>query len=359
MHSSLLSGLEVDFNLLQRARAAGETPHAWRRNPLLIAGLTFGLTLLLAAGFALALARAGVVRHPWMMALLLSTTSLGMVVPVLKEQQATGTRFGQTLLISALVADFVTMFLITFAAGALSHGPSLRLFLVLGLVGVFLAAVRIGSWASRSERVLRAFAGVSRSAQVGVRGSLALMLVFVALSEQLGAEVILGAFLAGVLLSLLLRGNGTELRHKLEALGFGFFIPVFFIMVGVRFDLAALLARPESWTLALWLLLGAFVIKLVSALPLRWLVSWRETFAGGLLLSSRLSLIIAAAEIGLRLGLFTETVHAAAICVALVTCLVGPLGYQALSRSAAQEESPDKPGSAPVLPRSRGIEPSG
>lgn len=329
-----LSGLEIDFNLLRPQRALPEQPagrHSWRQNPVALAGLTFGITLLLALGVSQALAAAGLVRYPWLMMLVLSTTSLGMVVPVLKERGETGTRFGQTLLLSALVADFVTMLLITLAAGFLSRGPSLRLFLVLILLAAFAAAVRLGSWAVRSERFLNAVGHAAKgTAQLPVRGSLALMLIFVALSEQLGTEVILGAFLAGVLLSLLLRGNGVELRHKLEAFGFGFFIPVFFIMVGVRFDLGALFARPEGLQLAFWLVLGALAIKFGAALPFRWLVGWRETLAGGALMASRLSLIIAAAEIGLRLGLFTETIHASVVCVALVTCVLGPLGFQAL-----------------------------
>lgn len=329
-----LSGLEIDFNLLRAGSTAETTDagkHTWRRNPMVLAGVTFGLTLVLALGVSFALSAAGLIRYPWMMMLVLSTTSLGMVVPVLKERGETATRFGQTLLLSALVADFATMLLITLAAGLLSGGTTLRLFLVLLLLGAFAAAVRLGTWAVRSERVLKAVGNLAKgTSQLPVRGSLALMLVFVALSEQLGTEVILGAFLAGVLLSLLLRGGGVELRHKLEAFGFGFFIPVFFIMVGVRFDLRALIARPEGLQLAFWLILGALLIKLGASLPFRWLVSWRETLAGGSLLASRLSLIIAAAEIGLRLGLFSETVHASIICVALVTCLVGPLGFQAL-----------------------------
>jgi len=329
-----LSGLEIDFNLLRPQRplseeAAGQ--HTWRQNPVALAGLTFGITLVLALGVSQALAAVGLVRYPWLMMLVLSTTSLGMVVPVLKERGETGTRFGQTLLLSALVANFVTMLLITLAAGFLSRGPSLRLFLVLILLAAFAAAVRLGSWAVRSERFLNAVGHAAKgTSQLPVRGSLALMLIFVALSEQLGTEVILGAFLAGVLLSLLLRGSGAELRHKLEALGFGFFIPVFFIMVGVRFDLGALVARPEGMQLAAWLILGALAIKLGAALPFRWLVPWRETLAGGALMSSRLSLIIAAAEIGLRLGLFTETIHASVVCVALVTCVAGPMGFQLL-----------------------------
>ena len=164
-----------------------------------------------------------------------------------------------------------------------------------------------------------------------MRGSLFLMLVFVAISAQLGTEVILGAFLAGVLLALFTRDEkSSDLRAKLEAMGFGFFIPIFFVMVGARFDLSALTGSSAGLILAPELIVGAFAIKILAALPFRGLVSWRETLAGGFLISSRLSLIIAAAEIGQRLGLFPEAVYAALIAVALVTAVVGPLGFNLL-----------------------------
>lgn len=334
-----LSGLEVDFSLLSGAVRNGDRKAA---NPLRIAGLTFGLTLLLAGAVAFGLTAAGLIRQPWMMLLVLSTTSLGMVVPILKERGMTGTSFGQTILVAALVADFATMLLITMVAGWISSGPTLRLFLSLLLVGVFVGFLRLGQVLTRSSGLLHALRELSHAtAQIQVRGSLALMLIFVALSEQLGTEVILGAFLAGVLLSLFTQEGGAEVRHKLEALGFGFFIPIFFIMVGVRFDVRALFAQPEGWMLAVLMVLGAFVIKLGAALPFRAMASGRETLAAGFLLSSRLSLIIAAAEIGLRLGLFSETVRAAAICVALVTCMAGPFGFQFLMPGTTSRPHPD------------------
>ena len=144
----------------------------------------------------------------------------------------------------------------------------------------FVALLRLGRWLSGHPGIADTFGRLRHAtSQVAVRGSLALMLLFVALSETLGTEVILGAFLAGVLLALLSPQDDStgELREKLEALGFGFFIPIFFILVGVRFDLRALAASPQSLTLALLLILSAFAIKMLASLPFRLLVSWRET----------------------------------------------------------------------------------
>ena len=331
-----LSGLEVDIGLLSGHKDREKSA----TNPLKLAALIFGLTLLLAFGVSWVLTRTGQIPNPWLMSLVLSTTSLGLVVPILKEREMGGSVYGQAILLTALVADFITMFLITIVAGWLSNGFTLELFLGLGIVAAFALALRIGAAYRKSARLQRVFGGIAAaSAQVSVRGSLFLMLVFVAISAQLGTEVILGAFLAGVLLSLFTRDEkSSDLREKLEAMGFGFFIPIFFVMVGARFDLSALTGSAAGLILAPELILGAFLIKVVAALPFRALVSWRETLAGGFLISSRLSLIIAAAEIGQRLGLFPEAVYAALIAVALVTAVAGPIGFNLLMPRSATEQ---------------------
>lgn len=144
------------------------------------------------------------------------------------------------------------------------------------------------------------------TSQIQVRATFALMVAFIALSRWLGTEIILGAFLAGTVISLLTGREGSTLHVKMEAIGYGFFIPVFFIVVGVRFDLPALLASSEALVLVPILLLGAYAVKSLPALVYRAYFSWRETLAAGMLLSARLSLIIAAASIALDLGAITE-----------------------------------------------------
>ena len=120
-----LAGMEIDFSNLGpdrpvRSRASGPDRSSW--NPATLGGLTFVLTLALSTAIGLGLTALGLVRNPWMMALILSTTSLGVVMPVLKERGLSAGRFGQTILIAALVADFATMLLITVVVAALSRG---------------------------------------------------------------------------------------------------------------------------------------------------------------------------------------------------------------------------------------------
>lgn len=338
-----LSGLEVDIDLLtERPSAKNGNGRGGRGgNPLVIACAVVGLTLAVSLGVAFGLVAMGLLKQPWMMMLILSTVSLGLVVPILKERGMLATRYGQTLLVTALVADVVTMFLITIIAGWMSSGPTLKLFLGLGLIVVFAIALRVGHVLARFPAVGQAARELSElTAQVPVRASLVLMLAFVALSEGLGTEVILGAFLAGFLIAVITKRQTQDLFHKLEALGFGFFIPIFFIMVGVRFDLQSLISNRQGLLLALLLIPAAFLVKLIGGLLLRPMAgSWKETIAGGMLIAPGLSLIIAAAEIGLRLGLFSQAVYSALICVTLITGVFGPMGFQLLMPKTAVRES--------------------
>jgi Trk K+ transport system NAD-binding subunit len=163
-----------------------------------------------------------------------------------------------------------------------------------------------------------------------IRGAIAIGLAFIVLANSLGVEMILGAFLGGSLISLLVGKRAADMRHRLDALGYGFFIPIFFIMVGVNFDLASLLASSRTLLLLPALLFLAYGIKFASALVYRLTYSWRKTLAAGAILSSRLSLIIAVAAIGLELGSIDSATNSAIILVAIATCTLSPLVFNRL-----------------------------
>ncbi|MEJ2559726.1 MAG: cation:proton antiporter, partial [Anaerolineae bacterium] len=230
-----LSGLEVDFAALLALR--NRVNGGWLTNPLVLGLAVFVLTVAGGLVVALGLTRVGLIQNPLIMALILSTTSLGIVVPVLKERSLTGSQYGQSLLISALVADFVTLLLISVVVAVISHGLTFELLLVLLLLGAFATIARVGQLAAGDARLRRLVEELSHAtAQIRVRGAFALMVAFIVLAEWLGTEIILGAFLAGAIISLLAGREGSELHMKMEAMGIGFFVPIFFIMVGVRFD---------------------------------------------------------------------------------------------------------------------------
>ncbi len=318
-----LAGLEIDFGVLTRAARRGARV-ATRTFGL--PALTFALTLVAGLGASYLLQGWGLVENPFLMALVLSTTSLGIVVPILKERRLTGTDLGQAILLATILADFGTMLLITLAVALERGHPSGEIWLVLVLFLVFFPL----DWLiHRLQKLATIKRLMEATSELGVRASFLLMFVFVVLSEQLGVEYILGSFLAGALVSLAVgRVEGRTWNAKLDAIGFGFFIPIFFIMVGARFDLAALTQSAGTLLLVPALLLMRYAVKVVPALLFRVQFPWRETLATGWILAPGLTLMIAASDVGLQAGLIDETMNAAIVLLAIVTSTLSPLFFE-------------------------------
>lgn len=318
-----LAGLEMNFDILIPPRDGRLRDLAL--SPLALGTSVFLFALALGLAATTGLAMAGLIESPYLVALIMSATSLGIVVPVLREKGIAGTPFGQTLLVSTLVSDFAAMFLLAVLVALISGGLSLDLLLILVLFAAVFVLYRLGLFL-KGWHVLK---DLAPTAQIKVRGAFALMVVLVSLAAQLGVEVILGAFLAGTIVSLISR-RGSDLVLKMDAIGFGFFVPIFFIMTGAHLDFSALTERPEALLLAPILVLIAFAIKVLPAMVLRMAFTWREAMAGGVLLSSQLSVTIAAAAIGLAIGAIDRATHAALILVAVITSSISPVVFHRL-----------------------------
>jgi len=331
-----LSGLEINVELM-RPRKEGPD-HRWSLRycfgvPLYQSLAIFVLRLLIATGLSALLWKAGLIREIWLMALILSTTSVGVVLLVLKEQGYLEKDFGQVILSCSIIADLITVILLTVGFIFYTAGWDPKLLLIGLLFFAVIVADKINHYFQDKIAVRWIFVDLAHAtSQIRVRGVFALMLIFVVLAQSLGAEVILGAFLAGALVSKISRGEIPNLQLKLDAIGYGFFIPIFFIMVGVNFDLGALTASFSGLILVFVLIVMAYGVNFLSALILRVRFSWKETLAGGALLSSRLSLIVAAAAIGLEMGAITPALNSAIVIMALVTCVASPLIFNSLMK---------------------------
>ncbi len=325
-----LSGLEMDFGLLTTADTNGGKSN-WRERPLILGVLVFVCTAILAVLFGMIVCALGLAQNPILMGLILSTTSMGIVMPVLKERGHTTDPFGQVVLLCSLLGDFVTLFLFSLLVSVISKGFSPDLLLFVVLLALFGMATWLGPRISGHRRLRRMVKELSgATAQIRVRWAFALMVAWVVISDMLGVEVILGAFLAGTIISYSRRSKGQAFPEKLEAMGYGFFIPIFFIMVGARFDVRALLQSSEALLLVPLLMVAAYLVKVLPSLLLKWRFSWRQALAAGVLLSSRLSLLIAASAIALDLGLITPATNSAVILVAIVTCTCSPVLFNRL-----------------------------
>lgn len=301
--------------------------------------VSLGLALLAGYGFY----AAGQVVSPLLIAIILVATALGIVVPLLKDAGESDTDFGQLVIAGAMFAEFGSIILLSlfFSREATSTGAKLVL-----LGGFVLVAIMCAFIVLRVERSPRIAAVLIRlqdtTAQIRVRGAFALLVAFAALSERLGLETILGAFIAGVILRQI---DGDRMlthphfRQKLEAIGFGVFIPVFFITSGIQFDLKALIASPSTILRVPLFLLALLLIRGVPALLYRPLVGSQRSIIAGLLQATSLSFIVAASQIGLDLGLLTKANVAALIAAGLLSVVIFPIIALTLLRQQATTPS--------------------
>ncbi|UAC48018.1 monovalent cation:proton antiporter family protein [Bacillus aquiflavi] len=310
-----LSGVEIDFNSFsgKSKQRKGEP------NPLIISLIIFVAILLLSFVFFFILVMLGFVSEPYLMTLIIATISLGVVMPVLKEKKLMKTGIGQTILLVTVISDFVTMILLAVYLSALSKDFTKMLLLIVFFVLVFVTYILAKRFSNRGL-----FALISKgTVQLGTRAVFALILLFVVLSETLGVENILGAFLAGVIVSLLMPDR--DFAHQLDTFGYGFLIPIFFVMVGVNLDLWKLFADPKVFLLIPLLLMMIFLSKMVPSLILKKWYPWPNVVGAGLLISATLSLVIAASTIALQMNIINEQMHGALILVAILSCLVFPV----------------------------------
>ena len=329
-----LSGLEIDTDqiLASFPRRKLSIPR-FLKNPLLVGLVFFILTLGLSYGGAATLSTLVDIPNIWYFSLIMVTTSVGIIFPVLKSRGETLGHFGQMLIMAAAVADILSILLFTFTAFIISKGFQPELLLVFALFLLVYVFYVLGRRLEATIFRRITFQLAHAASQISVRGTLLLILVFVVMAQLLGEEVILlGAFLSGLLLSFFLHKGRSLLMIKLDGMGFGFFIPVFFIMVGVKFNPSHLMEFDN--TLVPFLVLLLILLYLVKVIPaFLWirLFGRRRALAGGFLMSSRLSLIIAAATIGLGLGAITEGINASFVLMAVITCLVSPMLYNSLN----------------------------
>jgi Kef-type K+ transport system membrane component KefB len=323
----LLAGLEVDYE-----RFRGQP---LRRSAIGYA-ISFGLALLI--GFALH--AGGLVKSPLLIGIALSATSLGIVIPVLKDAGQVDTPFGQLVVAGASIAEIATIVLLSLFFSGEAGGLGVKLVL-LGLFGLFVLAVGVAVLgAEQSMRISSAFLRLQdTTAEIRIRASFLLLALFVVLAERLGLEAILGAFLAGAIIKLVDRDQTMthpEFRQKLEAVGYGVFVPVFFVATGVRFELNALFANATNLARVPIFLAALLIARGLPALVYRSLTTRTETIAAALLQATSLSFLVVAGQIGVQLGLIRPAVSAALVAAGLLSVLLFPLTALALLPGAEQ-----------------------
>ncbi|PTE69931.1 sodium:proton antiporter [Staphylococcus devriesei] len=320
-----LSGLEIDFSTFKKdtRRRQGQNKHEKDLpSHLNLALIVFALIMVISIIFAFMFKWLGLVDNVLLMVIIISTISLGVVVPTLKEMNIMRTTIGQFILLVAVLADLVTMVLLTIYGGINGHsGNSVWLSaILLVFTGIFYV---LGVLFKRMKFLQRLIGGTT---QIGIRAIFALIILLVALAEGVGAEYILGAFLAGVVVSLL--KPDEELIHTLDSFGYGFFIPIFFIMVGVDLNIPSLIKEPSLLIIIPILILAFIISKLVPVLLIRRWFDTKTTIASAFLLTSTLSLVIAAAKIAEQLKAISAEMSGIFILSAIITCVFVPIIFK-------------------------------
>lgn len=310
-----LAGLEIDFHQLRgRALKVASTGFA----------VSFAIALVVCAGMK----AAGLIDDLVFVAIALSATSLGIIIPILKDHGQSGSAFGQLVIAAATIADFATIILLSLLFSRDSRSTTATLIL-LGLLA--LVVVAVGLAIAGAERLRPLSATLRRlqdtTAQIRIRGTFVLLIGLAALASTLGLEVILGAFLAGAIVTLV--DMDREMTHplfrtKLEAIGFGVFIPVFFVTSGVRYDLDALLDSTSALATVPVFLLALLAIRGLPALLYKPLIGRERVLPAALLQATSLPFIVAATAIGLELGVIDPAGAAALIAAGLLSVVAFP-----------------------------------
>src|SRR4249919_1293783 len=317
------AGYEIDFERI-------------RGRPLELAVMGWAISLALAYGIGGALAAAGIILSFLYTGSAMATTAIGTLIPILSDNGELKTRFGTYLLAAGGIGEFGPILLVTLVLSTtnpLHEAAILVAFIVLALA-MALVSVRLAwrGWPAL-ERTFES------SSQLAVRITVVLVFGLVLLAGKLGLDVLIGGFLAGMIVRLALKGHELQVfESKLTAVGFGFFVPFFFVTSGIEFDLAALGSLTAILKLALFF--GLFlVVRGVPALLLyRRFLAARDRAALAFYSATELPLVVAITTIAIDAGKMRASTAAGLVGAAMLSTLIFPFVGIALQKRAMAEE---------------------
>jgi Kef-type K+ transport system membrane component KefB len=323
-----LAGLEIELS-------------AVRGRPATLASIGWSMSVVIGICAAALLLAADVVDHVVYVGVALATTALGVLTPVLRDGGLTGTRLGTLATAAGSAGELYPIIVIAVFLSSTGK-PAHQIAVLIAFLATTLAAATVALRA-RPPHVLRTIAEtLHRSGQLAVRLSILALIFLVWLAVEFDIDYILGALAAGLIVGLVARGEtGTVVRDRIEAVGYGLFVPIFFIVSGLRFDLDALLSSTKALVL---LPIAVVLILLARGLPALLLYRGEAARRGRTILAflsaTTLPLIIAITDIGVRNGDLASDVAAALVGAGMVSVLLFPAVALAFTRAT--------PGSAPA-----------
>ena len=315
-----LSGMEIDFDLLQRKNnPKGKSQAGKTVDPLKTAITAFIGIVIMAFVLAYVLRLTGLFSEVMLAAIILMTVALGVVIATLKEKDILSRPIGQTILLTAVLGEVIPLLLLTIYA-SINGGNAEQLWLIILL---FVAAIFL---LRRFKQPYLWFAKITKSTtQLDIRLAFFLIFALVTVAERVGAENILGAFLAGMVMKLLEPSEAT--KDKLTSIGYGFFIPIFFIMTGVGLNLRSLFAHPSSLMLLPVLVIFLFIAKVPVLLTYVRYFQKKNAFAGGFLTVTTITIVLPTLQVARKLHAITSTQSDAFILAAVIVCILSPIVF--------------------------------
>ncbi|NRO29526.1 monovalent cation:proton antiporter family protein [Lactobacillus helveticus] len=315
-----LSGMEIDFDLLQRKNnPKGKSQAGKTVDPLKTAITAFIGIVVMAFVLAYILWLTGLFSEVMLAAIILMTVALGVVIATLKEKDILGRPIGQTILLTAVLGEVIPLLLLTIYA-SVNGGNAEQLWLIILLFAAAIFLLR------RFKQPYLWFAKITKATtQLDIRLAFFLIFALVTVAERVGAENILGAFLAGMVMKLLEPSEAT--KDKLTSIGYGFFIPIFFIMTGVGLNLRSLFAHPSSLMLLPVLVIFLFIAKAPVVLTYMRYFQKKNAFAGGFLTATTITIVLPTLQVARKLHAITSTQSDAFILAAVIVCILSPIVF--------------------------------
>ena len=316
----LLAGYELDPALL-------------RQRPGELAMLGWVISAVAAVGVAAGLTAAGYIRDYVPVGLALTTTALGTLLPILRDNDMLAGQFGRYIFAAGAVGELFPILIIAVFLTKRGHFIALASVALVGVLAIGLTAI---PWLARSsvvQRVIRE--GQDATGQITLRWAVVLLFVLLAMASRFGLDVVLGAMLAGIVLRVWTRRLNMDieaLEHKFDAVGYGIFIPIFFISSGMSLDLKSISQDPLR--LILFFLMLLIVRGLPSLLVYRRALPARQRVEMTFITATTLPLLIALAEIGRQDGVMLPATAAALVGAGVLSVLVFPLVAVRLHRTA-------------------------
>jgi Kef-type K+ transport system membrane component KefB len=340
-----MAGYEIDFSQL-------------KGKPVKIGVIGWVISLAIALAVGVGLAQSGVVISSLLIGLALTTTAIGTLMPMLRDRGLLQSRFGAYILAAGAIGEFGPVIAITILLGPSEPGSELLLLITFAAIAAAVAAIASRPQPPAVIELMRKH--LSTSSQLPVRLLLLTLTGLVLLATTLGLDNLLGAFAAGIIAKIALNKEQEEaLEPKLEAIGFGFLIPVFFVVSGVKFDLESLLSSTSTLLKVPVFLAMMLIIRGVPALFLyRKVLTPRQRAALALLQATALPLLVVITQIGLESGQMRPGNAAALVGAGMLSVLIFPLlGFAVLGKvegAEPVEQTPVSPGESEALGQTSG-----